>query len=58
MNKEDITHTHTTQEMEYYSATKRMKSLFATKWLGLEGTMLSKINQRKTNTTVSLISGI
>ena len=35
--------------MEYYSAIKRIK--FAARWMGLEGIMLSEINQmEKTNT--------
>ena len=42
------THIHT---MEYYSAIKKNGILpFATTWMGLEGIMLSEINQTKTNT--------
>ena len=48
------THTHTqrlTHTLEYYSVIKKMEILpFATTWIELEGIMLSKINQRKTNT--------
>ena len=37
--------------MEYYSALKKNKILpFATTWVDLEGVMVSKINQTKTNT--------
>ena len=37
--------------MEYYSAIKKNEILpFATMWMELEGIMLSKISQRKTNT--------
>ena len=37
--------------MEYYSAIKKNGILpFATTWMGLEGIMLSEINQTKTNT--------
>ena len=37
--------------MKYYSALRKKKILpFATTWMHLEGIMLSKINQRKTNT--------
>ena len=37
--------------MEYYSAINKMKiSLFATTLMDLEGIMLDKISQRKTNT--------
>ena len=40
-------YTHT---MEYYSAIKKNEILpFATTWMELEGIMLSKISQRKTN---------
>ena len=35
--------------MEYYLAKKRMKS-YVTAWAYLEGSMLSEISQRKTNT--------
>ena len=36
--------------MEYYSAIKKNEILpFATMWMELEGIMLSKISQRKTN---------
>ena len=36
--------------MEYYLATKKKEILpFATMWMELEGVMLSKISQRKTN---------
>ena len=36
--------------MEYYSAIKKNEILpFATTWMELEGNMLSKISQRKTN---------
>ena len=36
--------------MEYYSAVKKNEILpFATTWMELEGIMLSKISQRKTN---------
>ena len=36
--------------MEYYSAIKKNEILpFATTWMELEGIMLSKISQRKTN---------
>ena len=37
--------------MEYYSALKKKEILsFATKWVDLEGIMLSERSQRKTNT--------
>ena len=37
--------------MEYYSAIKKKKNLpFATRWMNLEGIMLSEIRQTKTNT--------
>ena len=35
---------------EYYSAIKNEILLFAITWMDLEGIMLSKISQRKTNT--------
>ena len=36
--------------MEYYSAIRKNEILpFATTWMELEGLMLSKISQRKTN---------
>ena len=42
--------------MEYYSAIKKNEILpFATMWMELEGIMLSKISQRKTNIMTSLI---
>ena len=47
------THTHThTHTIEYYSAIEKNEIFpFATKWLDLEGIMLSKIiKQRKANT--------
>ena len=37
--------------MEYYSAIKKNEILpFAATWMDLEGIMLSKMSQRKTNT--------
>ena len=43
MNTHTHTHTHT---MKYYSAIKKNEILpFATKWMDLEGIMLSEINQ-------------
>ena len=37
--------------MEYYSAIKKNEIMpFAATWMDLEGTMLSEISQRKTNT--------
>ena len=37
--------------MEYYSAIKKREILpFATAWIDLEGSMLSEVSQRKTNT--------
>ena len=49
------THTHThTHTMEYYLAIKKNEILpFARTWMGLEVTMLSEINQRKTNALLS-----
>ena len=48
MNKEDVIHTHI---MKYYSAIKKNKILpFSKTWMELEGIILSKIRQRKTNT--------
>ena len=35
--------------MDYYSATKKEILPFVTTWMNLEGIMLSKIRQRKTN---------
>ena len=50
IDKDTHTHTHThTHKMEYYSAIKKILP-FATTWMVLEGTMLSGISQRKTNT--------
>ena len=43
------THTHT---MEYYLAIKKNEIVpFATKWMELEGIILSEISQRKPNIT-------
>ena len=36
--------------MEYYSAVKNEKLLFAATWMDLEGIMLSEISQRRTHT--------
>ena len=54
MDKENVVcmytyiHTHT---LEYYSAIRKNEFLpFAIIWMNLEGTMLSEIRQRKTNT--------
>ena len=49
------THTHThTHTMEYYLAIKKNEILpFARTWMDLEVTMLSEINQRKTNALLS-----
>ena len=45
--------------MEYYSAIRKDEILpFATTWMDLEGTMLSEISQRKTNTIWFLSCGI
>ena len=49
------THTHTHIPMEYYLAIKKNEILpFVTIWMDLEGTLegtvLSEISQRKTNT--------
>ena len=41
--------------MEYYLALKKEILSYATTWMDPEGTMLSEIRYRKTNTTVSLI---
>ena len=47
MDKEDVVYIYT---MEYHSAIKKNEILtFATTWIELEGIMLSKISQRKTN---------
>ena len=47
MDKEHVVYIYT---MEYYLAIKKNKVLpFATTWMELEGIMLSKISQRKTN---------
>ena len=49
MDKEDVVYIHI-YTMEYYSAVKKNEILpFATTWMELEGIMLSKISQRKTN---------
>ena len=45
--------------MKYYSAIKRNEILpFVTTWVDLDGIMLSEINQRKTNTMISLLCGL
>ena len=47
MDKEDMIYIHI-YAMEYYSALKKNKILpFATTWMDLEGSMLSKISQRE-----------
>ena len=56
------THTHThTHTLEYYSAIKKDEILpFVTKWIELEGIMLSEISQSQEDNyhMVSLICGI
>ena len=43
--------------MSYFSAIKKSEILpFATTWVDLEGIMLSKISQRKTNTKIGRAS--
>lgn len=45
---------HMYTHMEYYSTLKKKAILpFATTWMNSEGTMLSKISQRKTKTTMT-----
>ena len=44
--------------LEYYSATRNEILPFATTWMDIEDIMLSEINQRKTNTMLSLTCGI
>ena len=47
MDQEDVIYVYT---MEYYLAIKNNEILpFATTWMELEGIMLCKISQRKTN---------
>ena len=49
MDKEDVVYIYT-YTIEYYSSIKKNEILpFATMWMELEGIMLSKISQRKTN---------
>jgi len=45
--EEDVVYIYIT---EYYSAIKNEILLFAITWMDLEGIMLSKMSQRKTNT--------
>ena len=50
MDKENLvyTHTHThTHAAECYSAIKKDILLFETRWMTLEGIMLSEVSQRK-----------
>ena len=52
MDKEDVVQTHThTHTHRYYLAIKKNEIFpFAITWMELDGIMLSKITQRKTNT--------
>jgi len=61
MDKEDVTYglciyVHT-RRMEYYSATEKEILTFGTKWIKLEGIILSEISQTKTNTIWSHLHG-